>query len=198
MPADWHSTGRFRLALQTSWKGTPLLRLAKGIGPSRRDWIPGEPASSSRASDLGAGCRPELSGMGMGRNRTARVLKGPVSLPPLSVFLTCCVPTRGPCPNPRRSGAQERAKPLQPFMPGLHFPPHGGSGTIWSPENWEVAGRVCPSLPEEVLEVGGASDTGISRASCPPQAPANSRAALSPSVHLKALARLGTVPQCLV
>ncbi|XP_029776526.1 phytanoyl-CoA dioxygenase domain-containing protein 1 isoform X2 [Suricata suricatta] len=35
---------------------------------------------------------------------------------------------RGPHPNPRRSGAQERAEPLGPLTPCLHFPPHGGPG----------------------------------------------------------------------
>ncbi|XP_015989272.2 phytanoyl-CoA dioxygenase domain-containing protein 1 isoform X1 [Rousettus aegyptiacus] len=42
------------------------------------------------------------------------------------------------------------------------------TGTVWSPENWVIF--------------------------YPPQAPANSRAALSPTVHLKALAGLGTIP----
>lgn len=105
---------------------------------------------------------PGASRGGNGDEQTTQVLE---SWSVLCPFLTCRVPARGPRPNPRTSGTQEREKSLRPLAPGLHVPPHGGLWHHVEPGELVGGGQGMSPSPKEAPEARGSSDTDTSRPS---------------------------------
>lgn len=110
VPANWQAQyGQFPPGFANTTEGDAAAKACQRHRPQQKGPDPrGTHAQQYSLRPQGRLQAPELSRMNWPQNRWRD--EGSMSLPPLSVLLTCCVPARGPHPNPRRSGAHEQAE----------------------------------------------------------------------------------------